>query len=160
MDPRCEAARVHLDAAQRAEARAIANELAALARAARSCPAPSPNVTPAAGAPTAPATPIPPSDTARISSGLAKWPTRQWAGGSRSTSATTTKPGWTTTAAPMSCWPGSRPSASAPSKPTPADAPSLSAPSGCGQDVVRRRLKRGRGLINPASLQLRTSVKT
>src|SRR5580704_13919825 len=32
VDPRCEAARVHLDAAQRAEARAIATELAALAR--------------------------------------------------------------------------------------------------------------------------------
>ena len=38
VDPRCEAARVHLDAAQRAEARAIANELAALARSGRILP--------------------------------------------------------------------------------------------------------------------------
>jgi hypothetical protein len=38
VDPRCEAARVHLDAAQRAEARAIATELAALARSGRILP--------------------------------------------------------------------------------------------------------------------------
>src|ERR1700691_1262914 len=38
VDPRCEAAQVNLDAAQRAEARAIANELAALARSGRILP--------------------------------------------------------------------------------------------------------------------------
>jgi hypothetical protein len=38
VDPRCEAARVHLDAAQRAEARAIATELAVLARSGRILP--------------------------------------------------------------------------------------------------------------------------
>ena len=38
VDPRCEAARVHLDAAQRAEARAIATELGALARSGRILP--------------------------------------------------------------------------------------------------------------------------
>jgi hypothetical protein len=38
MDPQCEAARVHLDAAQRAEARAIATELVAIARSGRILP--------------------------------------------------------------------------------------------------------------------------
>jgi hypothetical protein len=38
VDPRCQAARVHLDAAQKAEARAIATELAALARSGRILP--------------------------------------------------------------------------------------------------------------------------
>src|SRR6202453_3683516 len=38
VDPRCEAAGVHLDAAQRAETRAIAAELAAIARSGRVLP--------------------------------------------------------------------------------------------------------------------------